>query len=89
MLLIISWNINIPRQFNNQWNQINYGHSTKINVLQFSTPYFFLDVSSRFQYYLWLVDSADSQNMIDCDKPVVMFINVQTPFNDFHHALVP
>jgi hypothetical protein len=22
MLLIISWNINIPRQFNNQWNNI-------------------------------------------------------------------
>jgi hypothetical protein len=44
--------------------------STKINVRQFSTPYFFLDVSSRFQYYLWLVDSADSQNMIDCNKPV-------------------
>jgi hypothetical protein len=39
-------------------------------------PLFFLDVSSRFQYYLWLLDSADSQNMIDCDKPVVMWPNV-------------
>ena len=50
--------------------------STNINVWQFSTPYFFLDVSSRFQYYLWLVDSVDSQNMIDCDKLVVMWPNV-------------
>ena len=25
--------------------------------------------------YVWLVDSADSQNMIDCDKPVVMWPN--------------
>ena len=25
--------------------------------------------------YLWLVDSADSQNMIDCDRPVVMWPN--------------
>jgi hypothetical protein len=43
---------------------------------RFPTPYFFLDVSSRFQCYLWQVDSADSQNMIDCDKPVVMWPNV-------------
>jgi hypothetical protein len=50
--------------------------STNINVWQFSSPYFFLDVSSRFQYYLWLVDSVDSRNMIDCDKLVVMWPNV-------------
>jgi hypothetical protein len=56
--------------------------STKIYVRQFSTPYFVLDVSSRFQYYLWLVDSADSQNMIDCDKPVVMWPNVSVKKNN-------
>ena len=27
-------------------------------------------------FNLWLVVSADSQNMIDCDKPVVMWPNV-------------
>jgi hypothetical protein len=35
--------------------------STKINVWQFLTPYIFLDVSSRFQYYLWLVDDVFQQ----------------------------
>lgn len=48
----------------------------KLMCGSFRPPISFLDVSSRFQYYLWLVDSADSQNMIDCDKPVVMWPNV-------------
>ena len=43
------------------WPKGSKTTSSKINVQQFSTPYFFLDVSSRFQYYLWLVDSADSE----------------------------
>ena len=63
------------------WPRGSKTTSTKINVQQFSTPYFFLDVSSRFQYYLWLVDSADSQNMIDRDKPFIMWPNVTVKKN--------
>jgi hypothetical protein len=37
-------------------------------------------------YYLWLVDSADSQNMTDCDKPVVMWpkVSVKTIMTQNH-----
>jgi hypothetical protein len=46
----------------------------KLMCGSFRPPILFLDVSSRFQYYLWLFYSANSQNMID--KPVVMWPNV-------------
>ena len=49
----------------------------KLMCSSFRPPIFFrCIIKISILLNLWLVDSADSQNMIDCDKPVVMWPNV-------------